>query len=443
MNRTLLAALGLVLSGGVLTAGCDVLDVKPTASVANEEALDTPRKAEIVLSGVYNALQNTHDLHYIFNEVNSDNALWTGSFPTWQEIDLYNYQATNVDIQGRWSGMYNVINIANNVIDGVPKIGTTATFTATRRKEIVGEAKTLRAYAYLVLVNYFGDVPLVTAPTASVTPDNGFPARKPMSEVYAQIESDLRAAEDSLGTTNKAIAYVDGWAAKALLSRVSLYQQKWAQAEAKATEVIASTQFGLSSLSTLWEGGGGNEILWSLVYVAGTDPQNMSFYAYPSNAGGRYEYAPTANLKAAYAATDGRLAYTIRRVSNADIVGKYFRTTTDDDPVYIIRLAEVYLNRAEARAQQGNATGALADLNVVRARAGLAALSGLTGAPLLDAIYAERRLELAFEGQRWFDLKRTGKAVATLSLPSPERLLWPIPQRERNVNPNLVQNPGY
>lgn len=445
MTRTSSLALAALLLSGMGLAGCDVLSPKPTASVEANDALTTPRQAEIVLNSVYDRLQNQNDISIIFNEVNSDNAAWTGSYPTWQQIDQFTYEPANVDITNRWSGMYSVINAANNIIAGVPNIATGVNFTEARRNGIVAEAKAARAFAYLHLINWFGDVPLLLTPTQSATDPGIFPKRESVANVYAQIETDLSEAESAMGTANRAISFIDAWAVKGLLSRVYLYQGKWAQAEAKATEVLSNSAFSLATPATLWEGGGGNEVLWALTYVAGSDPNSMSFFGYPANAGGRYEYAPTAELAGLYAANDERRPFTIRTVSNARTVGKYFRTTTDDDPVYYVRLGEVYLNRAEARAQQGNDAGALADVNAIRTRAGLANLTGLTGGSLLDAIYLERRLELAFEGHRWFDLKRTGRAIATLGIPNGDTkyLLWPIPKRETDVNKELTQNPGY
>lgn len=440
-----LAALGLLLAGAGLT-GCDVLNPSPTSSIASDQALTTGRQAELVLNSVYDRLQAQNDVSVIFNDLITDNAAWTGSYPTWQQIDLYSYDAANVDIQGRWSGLYSAIASANALIAKVPSIATSGTFTEARRTEIVGEAKALRAYCYLQLVNWFGDVPLTLQPTEAATGDI-FPARSPVAAVYTQIEKDLTEAEAAMGTTNRAMSFMDVWAVKGLLSRVYLYQGKWGQAETKASEVIANTAFSLAPLSTLWEGGGGSEILWALTYITGSDPNNMAFFAYPSNAGGRYEYAPTTDLYNAFSAADNRRAFTIRTSGTTRVVGKYFRTATKDDPVYLIRLAEMYLNRAEARAKKPtpDVPGALADLNAIRSRAGLGALAGLTGTALTDAIDGERRLELAFESQRWFDLKRTGKALSTLPIPNADAkfLLFPIPQRERNVNSKLTQNPGY
>ena len=439
--KYILRTASLALALGAVVSGCDVLDVKPTASVPDTEALNSPRKAELVISGAYNQLQGFQDTAVIFNELNSDNARHTGSFPTWLEIDTYNYTSANVDIQAQWGPAYNLINICNFIIADVPAIETSLAFSPVRRREIVSEARVLRAFAYHHLVRYFGDVPLVTEPTREVN-EESYPARTPAADVYTQIVTDLRTAEDSLGTVNKVSGFIDVWTAKALLARVYLYQARYADAEAKASEVLAGP-FALAPLATLYEGGGGTETIFTLTYSS-TDTNGLSFFAYPNGGGGRFEYAPTPSILAAFTAADARRPFNIRRVGTTDVVGKYFRITTDDDPHYIVRLAEMLLTRAEARARTGNNAGALTDLNAIRTRAALPGIAAtVTGTALVDAVIDERRLELAFEGHRWHDLVRTGKAVATLSLPSPERQLWPIPQRDRNVNPNLTQNAGY
>ncbi|MBC7922607.1 MAG: RagB/SusD family nutrient uptake outer membrane protein, partial [Ferruginibacter sp.] len=183
---------------------------------------------------------------------------------------------------------------------------------------------------------------------------------------------------------------------------------------------------------------------------------SLSFFFYPTNLGGRNEVGPRgigSNLEAAYEAGDRRKNASISprvvvdgRTIPEGIGIKYYRPGTGEDNVRVIRLAEMYLTGAEALAQLDNIPGSLALLNEVRQRAGLPAIlaAGVADkSALLDRIANERRVELAMEGHRWFDLIRTGKAQSVLGITDPNKLLFPIPQRETINNPVIGQNPGY
>jgi hypothetical protein len=123
-----------------------------------------------------------------------------------------------------------------------------------------------------------------------------------------------------------------------------------------------------------------------------------------------------------------------------------FKLATGDDQVYAIRIAEMYLIRAEARAENTtpDLTGALQDLNVIRSRANVPAIVSVVDKnDLINKILLERRIEFAYESQRWFDLIRKGKAQSILGITDANKLLFPIPKQQILVNPSLVQNPGY
>jgi starch-binding outer membrane protein, SusD/RagB family len=171
--------------------------------------------------------------------------------------------------------------------------------------------------------------------------------------------------------------------------------------------------------------------------------------------GGRYEVGPSTDIRTSYEVGDERLAWSIKNDPTRGptnprwYVSKYPTVAGTEHP-HVIRLAEVYLIRAEARAMQDNYAGAVADYNLLRQRAGLAAHVlgvdvALTQAAVLAAVRKERRLELAFEGDRWPDLVRSNLAVSVMALQDrPYQALWPIPQSERDVTtPPLQQNPGY
>lgn len=436
-HRFPVVVLALLMAFGL--AACDVLDTSPTASLAEDEIFNTPSGAEAVMTGAYDALQGFIDDYVIFGDLASDNAVHSGSYPSWLEVDQHNLLASNVEASGQWIGSYDLINIANNLIAEVPGIGATGNFTEARKAQIVAEAKVLRAFAYHNLVRWFGGVPIVTEPTRGID-ESSFKARASVEEVYTLIINDLKEAEAALGTANRNAALIDGYVAKALLSRVYLYRQNWSEAAAKAQEVI-SGPFQLASLESLFRGKGSSESIWELFY-SDQDQNALAFFAQPTTAGGRYEYAPDPRLVADFAAGDLRRPYNLNAAGT--VINKYIRTTTGDDPVHLIRLGEVILNRAEALARQGQDGPARDLLNQIRSRAGLAPVAGtLSGSDLVTAILEERQVELAFEGHRWHDLVRTNRAVSVLNLPSPNVTLWPIPQREINVNQNLTQNPGY
>ncbi len=422
---------------------CDVLDVAPNQSLPTESVFTSGNNVRAALTGAYNSLQGFHDDYTIMADLASDNAAHTGSFPSWQEVDNYNLVTNNAEASGQWAGSYSLINIANNIIVNGPTVELAGDFTQANLDNVVAQAKVLRAYAYHNLVRWFGGVPILVMPSESGQAET-YPARSSVDEVYAQIITDLQEAEATLGTSNAPAPLIDGWVAKGLLARVYLYRQQWQQAADKAQEVI-NGPFQLGTLSAQYDAAGGTGSIWELAYSE-QDQNAMAFFAFPSNAGGRYEYAPTADILAAFDSSDARLPYNIAMAGTNRVIVKYDDPINGTDSHYALRLAEVMLTRAEALIQLGgaaNLTEAANLIDQIRTRAGLTGTTATTQAGLLDAVLAERRLELAFEGHRWHDLVRTGRAVGTLSIPDASKTLWPIPQRDIDLNKNLTQNPSY
>jgi hypothetical protein len=181
------------------------------------------------------------------------------------------------------------------------------------------------------------------------------------------------------------------------------------------------------------------------------DPFWAGYYYLVKSLGGRYEVAPTASIRNAYEAGDVRRTVSIKTDPSRStrFYAAKFPTPTGTEHPHIIRLAEVYLIRAEARAMQNNLLGAVDDYNVLRRRAGLPAhvfgVDVTDQASVLAAIGRERRVELAFEGDRWADLVRSRQVVTVMGLSGkPHQALYPIPQNEIDVtNGRLQQNPGY
>jgi hypothetical protein len=268
--------------------------------------------------------------------------------------------------------------------------------------------------------------------------------RNTAAEVYAQIEQDLEEAATLLPAARN-VGRATQPAANALLARVYLDEGKNTQARDKATSVIANASFSLvANYRDLFTNKNSSESIFELQYSI-NNQNSLAFWFFPQALGGRYGFAPSPALFNAYEANDRRRDASIAVSGNSRYGNKWYRIANGDDNVIVVRLAEMYLIRAEANARLGAAADVVrADINVVRARAGLAALptTVTSQTALLDAILQERRVELAMEGFRFFDLRRYGRAQSVLAIAA-DKLLLPIPQIEIDVNSNLTQNPGY
>jgi hypothetical protein len=268
-------------------------------------------------------------------------------------------------------------------------------------------------------------------------------ARNSVEEVYASIQSDLNLAEGKISVSNSYYATKGG--VLALQAIVALYQQNHETAKSKASEVIASGTYSLeTNFADLFVGDPVDESIFTLVF----DEQNgnrLAEYYYPTSEGGRYEFAPSDLVIASYEETDSRLGASIQ--GNPPYCSKYNDLVTMANNVHVIRLAEMYLIRAEAEARLSGSKAAIRnDINIVRQRALLEPIEFDTYEELLLAIEDERRREFAFEGKRWFELVRTGRAMEVIeSVSNSAQLLFPIPMVEiqNNTNPGMYQNTGY
>ncbi len=361
--------------------------------------------------------------------------------------------ATNNDSNGLWASAYQVIAQANASIVGLK---TATNITAATATQYSAEAKFLRAYCYFYLVNLYGDVPLVLTNNYQQESKD---SRTTSIQVYKQIVQDLTDAQASLPVSYATGQYVRAtkWAATAMLARVNLYQQSWAAAETLSTNVIDNSGttltpdpnnvFLVNSSETIWQ------VQPPTFYKNAAD--NSILFGFGSG------YNITSSLLNAFEAGDLRKAAWISANSGNYLPYKYKANTYSGNTTeytMMLRLAEQYLIRAEARARQNNTTGAVNDLNIIRTRAGLPnLLATLTQAQCVAAVEQERRIELCFEwGHRWLDLKRmpsltgAGKTRADDVLPVDKVITWtstdllyPIPYNDIVLNGNLTQNPGY
>lgn len=429
----------MLVAATALLAACDsALVTDPTASIDAETAIGNARGVELALNGAYRSLQGEDRERIAFPDLYADNLDFTGTFQSDREFSLRNVTPTNGELLDLWTVSYQGINRANSVLAGIPTAEDLAANLASQYK---GEALFLRAYHYTWLVRWFGGVPLVLEPSKGVG-EESLVARATQEETYARIISDLEEASTLLPAGRNPGRATKG-AADALLARAYLDIGNYAKAREKAQALIGSGTYSLpASFGSVFTTKHSSESIFEVQYTA-LNGNSLAFWFFPQELGGRWGFSPTTELLGLYGPGDARRDASIRTNANKRFIYKYPRISSADDNFVALRLAEMYLIRAEANARTGAADAVvLADINAVRARAGAAPVTAAGQAALLDAVLAERRLELAFEGHRFFDLRRHGKAIAKLQLNN-DRLLMPIPQAERDVNKNLTQNPGY
>ncbi|HTJ14336.1 MAG TPA: RagB/SusD family nutrient uptake outer membrane protein, partial [Dinghuibacter sp.] len=384
-----------------------------------------------------------------FGYLAGDNIQWTGSHQTDDQFIIHSITSDNDNLESVWDGIYATINGANQVIAKVPAV-TDPSFTQAQKNQLTGEGYFIRALAYFDLARAWGGVPITLTPTQTATGKNGL-QRSTLAETYAQVLSDLDAADSLMALpasqnpvrANKETA----WALKA---RYYLYQKDWANAELYAGKVLADNADYqlLTPFSSFFQPAsavGTKESIFELAYsVTYTNPSRNSWQ--PPATGGTRQWAPNDSIVYFLnnPAIGGGRSALIAETSTGLWYGNLQYRNPATDPSYIIRIAEVYLIRAEARAEQNELPGALADLDAVRTRAGVENSTAQTQEDILLAIENENRVEFALEPHRWFDLVRTGRAQAVLGITDPNKLVFPIPLNEIQLsNGSLAQNPGY
>jgi len=364
--------------------------------------------------------------------------------------------ASNASLKtGLWEEAYKYIYHANSVLEG---LANSEGLTKATSDQLKGEALFVRSFCHFYLSNLFGDIPLALT-TDYLT--NMKASRTKQPQVYEQLLSDLRSAQallpDQYATTER--VRPNRAAATALLARVLLYNQAWADAETESSKVIADPKYSLpSNLGQVFLKNS-SEAIWQLMPVAANintrEGQNFVLVSVPVNV------ALSRQLALNFETGDKRRLDWVGSISTAGQTYYFpykYKIRTGASPLseysMVLRLAEQYLIRAEARAKQGKIALAVGDINVIRERAGLTLLKaddpGLSTAALTGKIQQERRFELFSEyGHRWMDLKRTGSIDSVMVKMkganwNPGDALYPIPLSEISSNTNLLpQNPGY
>ena len=477
----LLIGLGLSCTLAFTPACNDLIDVEPAYQKDKTAIFKNLDEFEYALTGAYSLFRQTG---YYGNGSATTGAfsvlpdmMGTNVVETNEELGNYItqsdwvYVADDGDIALTWQVAYAIINQANQVLTN--NIEQFATEDQKRVNRLRGQALAIRGLVHFDLLRYWGvsyerQSPTLGIPYKSTTNQEEMPARLTVKESYDKILADLKEAETLLADTDKAInsgsnrAYLDQLAVKALLARVSLYAKDYAAAEEYATAVInARPLASKTEFAEIWKDASVSEVLWSVSYSAGQGSPSNSLYYAPNNRNG---YRPSATLEALYD-QENDIRYPIyfgsavRSSTERRIVAKHMgRGTAKDNLVNwkVLRTAEMYLIRAEARAMQADKELlALEDLNTLRA----ARIKNyepvvLVGQSLLNAIALERQKELFAEGHQWFDIKRTTRSIiredcgsaSKCSLEAGARAwAWPIPQGEIIANPTIrnQQTPGY
>ncbi|HEX9827425.1 MAG TPA: RagB/SusD family nutrient uptake outer membrane protein [Flavobacteriaceae bacterium] len=458
--RSSLAIMGTVVLVSVLFTSCeDFVDIEPPSTeIVGASVYSNNTTAEAALMGIYSDLIDRQ-----MGIANGGPTLYGGlsadEFINFDNNALPFFEnaliANNNTITSLWSEAYQRIHAANSVIEGLENSSNVST---DAKSQLKGEALFIRAFIHFYLVNFWGDIPYIT--TTDFQTNTNAP-RTSITDVYQNIVSDLTEAKTLLANdynfANGERGRVNSWAATALLSRVYLYMGDSENAETQATTVINnSSLYNLESdLNNVFLANS-SEAIWQLAPI-GPNLNTIEGYLFiPESA------PPTLPSRIAlsdyllndFESTDNRKSDWVESITvGTDTYYYPYKYKVRIGPpiteyYMVLRLAEQYLIRAEARALQSNIAGAQSDLNTIRNRAGLPNTTANDQSSLLLAIEHERRIEFFAEfGHRWLDLKRTNRADAILAPIKADwqstDALYPIPEIQITNNPNTTQNEGY
>jgi len=490
----------IVICMGIASCNKDFLNKTDPARIGTELFFKDQVQVEQAVNGIYGQLQGITNTAYIFKEMVSDNTTLDlnpsdrGGAAGWEAFEFSTVNSGNGEISTLWNNYYNAMYNVNNTLGRLPA----STVSDASKKEIEAELKFLRAFLYFDLVRYFGDVVLVTKTLER--PDEAFALlRSPQAQVYAQIETDLKDAIASIPEKYPAakVGRATKGAAISLLGLVYLTQKKYTEAVSTLKTVLPLGYALLPSYADVFNPARKNSVesVFEIQYQGGNDLGEQSNFMYVFaprlSAGVITGYAnvtpagrniPTKDIIAAFETGDLRkdvsisMGYTRNNVfAPIPYINKFNHPHTiagrTDNNWPVIRYADVLLMLAEAiNEATGPSAEAFGYLNQVRNRAGLAPLTGLDKAAFRNSVLQERRVELAFENHRWFDLKRTKtpaelvafmnahgareKANPTVArggiafnaldyVYTENEYFLPIPATQILINAQLTQNQGY
>ena len=465
---------GLLAFTIIISSGCEkTVDIDPPLNqVTTNLVFASDKLATAARSGMFSSLAATATQSQnltTYSSLQADDLLYIATTAALQEFNNNSYTALSTSQASIFSDWYAEIYRANAIIEGLQNTSGT---TESLRKQYIAEAKLVRAYCYFHMVNTFGEVPLVLVTDPAIS---AFLPKTTTAAIYAQMITDLTDAKANLGAVYPGVntassndrTLVNKFVATALLARVYLFSGNYAAAESNASEVIASTLYSLVPRTAMASGvfvRDNTECIWEMSPpLLNTNQYTVEASVFiPSSLTSvtTFNYRLDPRFAALFASTDLRRT---NWMSNVTLSGttyilpfKYKYRTQPlaaaagiSESQIVMRLAEQYLIRAEARARTGtNLSGALTDLNAIQTRAAAALTTSTDATTLLTAIALENRKEFFCEqAYRWYNLKRTGEADAVLGALktsyTPKSKLLPIPQAAIDANYNLTQNPGY
>lgn len=437
---------------------------EPITNKVSSKFYSTEGELESAVTSVYATLQS-RGLYGLYipaiGEVPSDNSFEEvpgndGGY--YGALDGFSVTVNNGIIADIWRTSYIGIQRANIVLNRIDDVS----FDQQSIKESrIGEVKFIRALIYFNLVRLYGDVPLVIKETQN--PNDYFgQGRASVEAVYTQIKKDLTESIGILPQTGSDDSRVTKGAAQTLLGKVYLTLKQFDEAKVQFDAVVNSSKYILvPNVSNIFgvENENNSEVIFAVQFESGLDGDSEGSNAYqqfsPSGtvSGAKGHNIPTEELLEKYDFSDERLSayYTLSSKSSLYYTNKLTANPikAQDGPSdwIVLRYSDVVLMLAEVENELANTARATTLLNSIRIRAGLSGTNVLTQIELRDAIALERRLELAIEGQRWFDLLRTDKALEVVQANGisiqEEDLLMPIPQNQIDTDLSLGQNPGY
>ena len=471
-----------ICSTALLACKKSFIEITPESTVTVDILYKTDKDFQDAVNGCYNVLQNQYQNFWVFGDLPADDV--SEDIPNHFDhvsFDQFTVNDRQPILASTWRNYYNLINRANTILSNIEKADASV---VKNRDRHVGEAKFLRALAYFDLVRIFGDVPMITT---NLTVEEAYKlGREKTDKVYDEvIIKDLLDADAKLPAkyTGADVGRATKGAAKSLLGKVYLTRKDFVSAEAKLKEVTTMGYALLPNFRDLWNYAVNehhSEYIFDIEYEEGILEGSTFTHGFapswtaltdlygikggtPSNDG-----APTPALFAAFDPTDARRGISVNYgitingvftpIPTTSIQAaksfstKYFTpvASTNDSRANwkVIRYADVLLMYAEALNENGKTSEALTFLNMVHTRAGLQPYTGLSQSDGREKIYLERRLELFLEGQRWFDLVRTGRALATLQPlgMKAHMTVFPIPLTQIQILNNkdlFPQNPGY